>query len=174
MGEKEEGMHFDVNICEPKDLPQRVSIKKDKAYIERATAWHPIYFDLLLESKINKDISIQSIRCRVKGNDAPLQVIDWKQGDEFATNGLELRGIRPLPALGEIRISMPFNQYMCSKLPEKNMWGLDGFIEFETYLGNSKNIFKTIFSSNAIMLNKEDWLLFPSPFEVKVGEGLEH
>jgi len=170
MEEKEEGMPFVVDICELKDLPRRVSINEGKAYIERATAWHPIYFDLLLESKINKDISIQSIRCRVKGNDAPLQVIDWKQGDEFATNGLVLSGIYPLPALGKICISIPFNQYMCSKLPEENRWGLDGFIEFKSHLGN----FKKTFSFIAIELKKEDWLLFLSPSKVKVGEGLEH
>ncbi|MBT9142943.1 MAG: hypothetical protein DDT32_00947 [Syntrophomonadaceae bacterium] len=49
----------------------------------------------------------------------PLQVVDWEKGDGFSTNGLELRGIRSLPAFGEILISIPFNRYMCSEIPEK-------------------------------------------------------
>ena len=117
-------------------------------------------FDLLLESKIDKEVSIRSIRYRVKVNYVPLQVVDWKQGDEFATNGLELGGIRTLPALSEIRISLPFNRYMCSEIPEENRWDLDGYVEFSSLLGE----FKKSFSFDAMKLNKEDWrTLFPEP-----------
>lgn len=156
----EEKGEYGLELYKLEDLVRRVSVNKDRAYIERAVAWHPIYFDLLLGSKVDKEISIRSIRYRVKVNYVPLQVVDWKQGDEFATNGLELRGIRPLPALSEIRISMPFNRYMCSEMPEENRWDLDGYVEFCSALGE----FKKSFSFNAMKLEEEDWrTLFPGP-----------
>jgi len=160
MVDEEKGEYYGAEFYKLEDLPQRVSINKDKVHVETAVAWHPIYFDLLLGSKLDKEISIRSIRYRVNVNYVPLQVVDWKEGDEFATNGLELRGIRSLPALSEIRISMPFNRYMCSEIPEENRWGLDGYVEFSSPLGE----FKKSFSFDAMKLKEEDWrTLFPGP-----------
>jgi len=140
------------------DLPQRISVKRDRAYLEKAVPWYPIYFDLIVGSKMDKGIPIKSIRCRVKCNYIPLQVIDWRQGDEFATNGLEVRGIRSLPALSETRISIPFNPYICPKIPEGNRWDLDGYVEFDSPLGE----FKKHFSLDFYKLREEDWqILFP-------------
>lgn len=159
MVDQEKG-EYGLEFYKLEDLPRRVSVNKDRAYIERGVTWHPIYFDLLLGSKVDKEISIRSIRYRVKVNYVPLQVVDWKQGDEFATNGLELRGICPLFALSEIRISIPFNCYMCSEIPRENRWDLDGYVEFSSALGE----FKKSFSFDAMKLKEEDWrILFPEP-----------
>lgn len=160
MVDEEKGEYYGAEFYKLEDPPRRVSINKDSVYVEGARAWHPIYFDLLLGSKLDKEISIRAIRYRVNVNYVPLQVVDWKEGDEFATNGLELKGIRSLPALSEIRISMPFNRYMCSEIPKENRWDLDGYVEFSSFLGE----FKKSFSFSAMKLKEEDWqILFPPP-----------
>lgn len=156
----EERGEYGAEFYKLEDLPRRVAINKERVYVEMSRAWHPIYFELLVGSKLDQEVSVRAIRYRVNVNYVPLQVVDWKEGDEFSTNGLELIGIRSLPALGEIRISIPFNRYMCSEIPKENRWDVDGYVGFSSYLGQ----FKKSFSFSAMKLKEEDWqVLFPPP-----------
>ncbi|MCL0041276.1 hypothetical protein M1N08_00805 [Dehalococcoidia bacterium] len=160
MIDEEKKTEYSIEVYTLEDLDKRVSVNEDRAYIRRDVPGHPIYFDLILESKVDMEISIRSIRYRVEVKHVPLQLVDWKQGDKFATNALELRAIGPLPALGKTRITVPFNCYMCSEIPEENRWYLDGYIEFCCILGE----FKRSFYFGPMRLNEEDWrTLFPTP-----------
>lgn len=160
MIDEEKKAEYSIEVYTLEDLVRRVSVNEDRAHMAREVPWHPIYFDLILESKVDMEISIRSIRYRVKVNYVPLQVVDWKQGDKFATNALELRGICPLTPLSKIRVSVPFNRYMCSEIPEENRWDLDGYIKFCSILGE----FPTSFHFDGMKLNEEDWrTLFPTP-----------
>ena len=112
-------------------LPQRLKIIKCEAHLEDRLPGNPIYFTLFLDSKATEELIIKAVKCRFSCAYIPLQVVDWEEENEFASNGFGLRGIDPLPPRGSIIISVPFNTYVCSQIPYENRWDLAGYIKFD-------------------------------------------
>jgi len=146
-----------ADIYDLKDLPQRISLTRCEAYLEGVPG-NPIYFDLILDSKVKEELVIKAVRCRFSCAYIPLQVVDWGERDEFASNGFQLRNIRPLPPLGSIGISIPFNTYACPKIPYENRWDLDGCIEFSSQLGIFMKSIGSEPTVQNVKLPHTDWL----------------
>ena len=153
----EEKLPFGVDVYTLKDIAERVPITECKAHLHDRLPGNPIYFDLTLDSKVKEEPVIKAIRCKFSCDYIPLQVVDWRDGDEFASNGLQLKSIRPLPPLGSIIISIPFNIYVCSKIPYTNRWDLEGYIEFSSSKGFVKKSIGPEPALRNIKLPDADW-----------------
>ena len=75
---------YGVEFVDLDNLQKRVSIRKDVAYLLQGYAGSPITFQLLASSKIDKDLPVGSIRCRIKCGYVPLQVVEIKEGDSLS------------------------------------------------------------------------------------------
>ena len=155
---EEQEFPIGVDVYELKDLHQRISITKCEAHLENRRPGDPIYFELTLDSKVKEELIIKAVRCRFSCAYIPLQVVDWREEDEFASNGFQLRNISPLPRLGSIKFSIPFNTYACPKIPYENRWDLDGNIEFSSQQGIFKKSIGPEPTVQNIKLPDADWL----------------
>jgi len=153
----EEKPPFGADVYTVEDIPERISITGCKAHLHDRLPGNPIYFDLILDSKVKEELVIKAVRCKFSCDYIPLQVVDWREGDEFASNGLQLKNIRSLPPLGSTRISIPFNTYACTRIPYENRWDLGGYIEFGSKGRISKKSITPEPASQNIKLPDTDW-----------------
>ncbi|MCK4475860.1 MAG: hypothetical protein KAU16_03960 [Methanophagales archaeon] len=120
-----------------KSFSEDVSCKEmEKGHYIESKIGSPFYFSVILSNKSPIHFSVESLHYKIEYKDIPLQVVYWKNGEEFASNGLK-PSIQDLMAKGNANLCLPFNPAIClPSLPEENKgWGVYGSIELECRYG---------------------------------------
>ena len=142
---------------------------KDDHYIKTANG-SPFYFVVRLSNKSPISFFVKSLYYKIEYNFIPLQVVYWKKGEEFASNGLQPSIKDLLPKAGA-NIDLPFNPVIClPSLPEDNKgWSVNGFIELECPYYSSQSVHVSInnakISGNYEEVRRKYWETFSRFFK---------
>ena len=150
-----------------KKIESAISIDFEKPYSHQEVGqttksasfkYHIINFPLRIVNNATISISVKEIRCMFTYNKLAIQNMVWRDGDAFASNGMNIAPITiKADKYGDQKC--PFNPFpYIPNLPESNEgWGVNGTIKFQCFFRDFEVPFK---SKDIALPNKwDDWRL---------------
>ncbi len=98
--------------------------------------FRPIEFALKIVSKAQVPLTLEGFNVCIKYDGLPVQVIQWRRGDEFASNGLEPVA-HDLEPLDTVHLGLRYNPVI-SRVglpPKPDRWAMDGYIRLSEQNG---------------------------------------